>query len=244
MADNPKGPDNAATGGGSSQAPAPAPALGAESQILNRLEALGKKFEESDSRWTNLRSLHDRQMTELRQMLEARANAGQDAGSTDGDAASPERRGVDPYELAEMQERAIRDFKQDHPDWQTYWADIEAIGQDEAKSRPFVHLKRSRDGGYVPDYYASLAHIREHVELQRLRQAKANADPAAQAAQQNANQAKADAGAIGGSGASIPDDTFTSDAWKGLSYDEKVKKLVEMGMLEIDPRDPPGALRR
>ena len=160
-------------------------------------------------------------------------------------AAAPVATGrpIGARELAAQRDNAIIKFRMEHPDWNEYWKDIEAIGSDSAKARPFVRYTSDPETGeLIPDFYASLVDIRSHLELQRLRTAQAAANPANKQDAATRGQARADAGAIGGSAASIPSDAFGPDFQK-LSYNDKVKRLVELGVIEVDPRDPPEALR-
>lgn len=249
MADNPTGPANAPASGGSPNAASPAPAGGADfSKVMERLEALDKTLQTKAGQWDNLRSLHDKQMTELRQILQSGAtgktrDVEDDGSGNAAPAARPDApRSITARELATMRDNAILKFRLENPDWQEYWADIEAIGSDQAKSRRFVRYQTDPDTGeLVPDFYASLADIRDHVELQRGRAARSAADPASRQAAETKGQAKADASAIGGAPVNVPD--TTSADWKKLSYDEKVRKLAEAGVFAVDPTDPPGALR-
>ena len=249
MADNPTGPATATVSGGSptttgSPAPASDPSL---KDILATVKTLSETFAKKSGEWDNLRSLHDRQMTEIRQAMAgkgggaARQEADDDEATPAASAGAP--RPVSARELAAMRDNAIIKFRMEHPDWNEYWKDIEAIGSDSAKARPFVRYTSDPETGeLIPDFYASLVDIRSHLELQRLRTAQAAANPANKQDAATRGQARADAGAIGGSAASIPSDAFGPDFQK-LSYNDKVKRLVELGVIEVDPRDPPEALR-
>lgn len=203
---------------------------------MERLDALAKQQD-------NQRSLHDRQMTEIRQAMAASARPAsgmEDDGTDDEPQPKP---GLTPGRVAEMRDRAIVEFKVNHPDWKEYWQDIEAIGGDSSKAKRFLRYKSDPDtGDLVPDFSTSLTDIREHVEMQRLRKQLEDANPANQQAARATNQAKADASAIGGAAASIPDDAL--EAFKTLPYNEKVKKLAEWGVIDVDPADPPEAFRK
>jgi hypothetical protein len=247
MADNPGGvgPANAAGGGEQSGGSGSAPASLDPQKIMERLEALSKNVETFAKTQENLRSLHDRQMTELRQTMQAARQTRQDDGDdgddgTGGDAPKP---GLTTGQLTNLRDSAITKFKVDHKDWDSYWKDIEAVGSDPEKSRRFVRYKADPDTGeLVPDFYTSLVDIKEHIEMQRLRKQIEDSQSENQQAQDAANQARSDAGAIGGSPASIPAE-IAGDEFKKLPYNEKVRKLVKLGLIDFDPKDPPEALR-
>ena len=251
MAENANAPATASASGGTPGTPGSAtPAAGPSiNEVLATVKTLSESFTKKAGEWDNLRSLHDRQMTEIRQALAGKGNgAARQEDDDGGGGAAPASaaggpRAISARELAAMRDNAIMKFRMENPDWNEYWKDIEAIGSDTAKARPFVRYTSDPDtGDLIPDFYASLVDIRSHLELQRLRTAQAAANPANQQDALARGQARADAGAIGGSAASIPSDAFGPDFQK-LSYNEKVKKLVEMGVIEVDPRDPPEALR-
>jgi hypothetical protein len=148
-----------------------------------------------------------------------------------------------PGQIADMRDRAITSFKVDHPDWAEYWERIEVIGSDPKLAPKFLRYKSNPDtGDLVPDFYASLSDIREHVEMQDLRKQVSDANPANLQADKDTNQAKSDASAIGGAPASIPEDALAG--FKDLPYNEKVKKLVEWGVITPDANDLPEALRK
>lgn len=249
-ADKSKDPATATTSGGSSDSQSNAtgdaaskgtPVTG-EQKILERLEAMSKQHE-------NFRSLHDRQLTEIRQGMAAtgagkRGNSEDDLDPEDaGDTTSGGKRKLSAGDIATMRDNAITRFKVDHPDWKDYWTGIEEIGSSQAKAKRFVRYTPDPDtGDLVPDFYASLVDIREHLEVQTLRKKMEDASEAGQQANRDTNQAKADAAAIGGSPASIPEDALAE--FKTLSYADKVKKLAEWGVIDVDPRDPPEALRK
>lgn len=250
MADNPTGPATAPVSGGSpatagAAAPAAEPSL---KEVLESVKALRTGFESEKTARENLRSLHDRQMTELRNLVVGgkaggTARQGDEGGEPAAQPATGGARSISARELAMQRDNAILRFRQDHPDWQEYWADIETIGSDAAKSRRFVRYAVDPDSGELtPDFYSSLVDIREHLELQRHRAAKAATDPATQQANRNNAQARADAATIGGAAASIPTDALGPDFQK-LPYNEKIKRLYAAGLLDIDPNDPPEALR-
>jgi hypothetical protein len=250
MADNPNGPATAPASGGTpgttpSTAPAGEPSL---KEVMATVKTLTDAFTKKSGEWDNLRSLHDRQMTEIRNALSGKGGGGTRQEETDGgeSAAAPAPaagRPITARELGQMRDTAILKFRGEFPDWQEYWKDIEDIGSDAVKSRRFVRYTTDPETGeMLPDFHASLVDIREHLELQRTRAAKAAANPANQASEAAKNQARADAGAIGGSAASIPPDALGPD-FKKLPYNEKIKKLYELGLLDIDPSDPPEALR-
>ena len=249
MPENANAPGTATAGGGQpdkagSPAPASDPSL---KDILATVKTLSDNFAKKSGEWDNLRSLHDRQMTEIRQAMAGKGGGAARQESDDDEAAPATPAGaprpVSARELAAMRDNAIIKFRMEHPDWNEYWKDIEAIGSDGTKARPFVRYTSDPETGeLIPDFYASLVDIRSHLELQRLRTAQAAASPANKQDAATRGQARADAGAIGGSAASIPSDAFGPDFQK-LSYNDKVKRLVELGVIEVDPRDPPEALR-
>lgn len=249
MPDNANAPGTATAGGGSPEtagkgAPASEPSI---KDVLATVKTLTESFTKKASEWDNLRSLHDRQMTEIRQAIAGKGSGGTRQEDDDGGGAPAVPAGaprpISARELAAQRDNAIIKFRMEHPDWNEYWKDIETIGSDATKARPFVRYTTDPETGeLVPDFYASLVDIRSHLELQRLRTAQAAANPANKQAELVKGQARADAGAIGGSAASIPSDAFGPEFQK-LSYNEKVKKLVELGVIEVDPRDPPEALR-
>jgi hypothetical protein len=250
MPDNANAPGTATTSGGSSgttgsTTPAADPSL---KDILATVKTLTETFTKKSSEWDNLRSLHDRQMTEIRQAMAGKGGGGTRKEDDDGEGAAAAStaggpRPISARELAAQRDNAIIKFRMEHPDWNEYWKDIEAIGSDAAKARPFVrYMSDPETGELLPDFYASLVDIRSHLELQRLRTAQAEANPASKQAKLDKGQARADAGAIGGSAASIPSDALGPDYQK-LPYNEKVKRLVELGVIEVDPNDPPEALR-
>jgi hypothetical protein len=206
---------------------------------MKRLDDLVKTQE-------NQRSLHDRQMTDIRQAMttSARPDSGADEDAGDDGSGEPTpKRGMTPQEIGDMRDRAITEFKVNHPDWSKYWEKIEAIGSDPKLAPKFLRYKTNLDtGDLVPDFSASLSDIREHIEMQDLRKQVEDANPANQQAARDTNQARADASAIGGAPASIPEDALAS--FKTLPYNEKVKKLAEWGVIDVDPSDPPEALRK
>lgn len=219
-----------------------APAAGAidAGEIIKRLDALAKTQE-------NQRSLHDRQMTAIQQAINAArtrptGEVDEDGGEGDAGDAAP-KQGLTAGQIADMLARATTDFKVNHPDWTKYWPEIEAIGADPMKARNFLRYKADPDTGeLVQDFYASLVDIRGSIEMQRLRKQVEDANPANKDATGNTDQAKADASAIGGAPASIPQEVLGKD-YKNLTYNEKVKKLVELGLIDVDPKDLPEALR-
>jgi hypothetical protein len=244
MADTPTkdGPASATGGEGQSEKGGTAAPAGVTSeQILERLEALDKKQD-------NFRSLHDRQLDDIRRSMTASRSTGQDdyGDGDDGSGDAPARSArpkMTQRELLDMRDRSITKFKVDHPDWQEYWQDIEEIGGDTARSKRFVRYSSDPDTGeLIPDFYASLVDIREHVETQRLRKKLEDGTPENQQASEQANQARSDAAAIGGSPASLPKEVLGED-FKKLPYNEKIKKLAALGLLDYDPSDPPEALR-
>lgn len=214
--------------------------------ILASVKTLQETFTKKSSEWDNLRSLHDRQMTELRTSI-GKGNGRtrqEDEDDAPPAAAAGAPRPISAREIAAQRDNAIIKFRMEHPDWQEYWNDIEAIGSDGAKARPFVRYTNDPETGELtPDFYSSLVDIRNHLELQRLRTSKEAASPAGVASAINKGQAKADASAIGGSAASIPADAFGADYAK-LPYNDKVKRLYELGLLDVDPTDLPEALRK
>jgi len=240
VADNSNEPANAPVGGGSpdpNKAGAPAPASLDTDKIMKRLDDLVKTQD-------NQRSLHDRQMNEIRTAMQTSARPDSGADGDDGvdDSGDPAPKpGMTPGQIADMRDHAITDFKVNHPDWAKYWERIETIGSAK-DAQKFLRYKTNPDtGDLVPDFYASLSDIREHIEMQDLRKQVADADPANQQADKDTNQARADASAIGGAPASIPEDALVG--FKALSYNDKVKKLHEWGIFTMDPNDPPEALR-
>ena len=240
MADNSKEPVIAPVSGGSpepNKEGAPAPASLETDKIMKRLDDLVKTQE-------NQRSLHDRQMGEIQRVMQtgARPDGGAtEDGGDDGSGEPAPKPGMTPGQIADMRDRAITSFKVDHPDWAQYWERIEEIGSAK-EAHKFLRYKSDPDtGDLVPDFYASLSDIREHVEMQDLRKQVSDADPANLQAGKDTNQARSDASAIGGAPASIPEDAYK--AIKDLPYNEKIKKLVELGIIDIDPNDPPEALR-
>lgn len=247
MADNPNGPANAPASGGSPETKPAGSATGGDvdaKAILARLEALDKRFVSFDEQHKNLRSLHDRQMDELRAQLSAgrSGNARQDEGD-DTNAASADNRGQSGagFDIEREQDYAVTKFRVEFPDWQKYWDKISAIGGDRDRARPYVRYKKdSRTGELVPDFYQSLVDIRKDLELQALREANASAGAGGQAQTDFNAQAKADAGAIGGAAASIPDDVD----WNALSYDDKIKMLYKTNPELFDPNNLPEALRQ
>ena len=213
--------------------------------ILASVKTLQETFTKKSSEWDNLRSLHDRQMTELRTSIgKGNGRTSQEDDDPAPVAAAGSPRPISAREIAAQRDNAIIKFRMEHPDWQEYWNDIEAIGSDSAKARPFVRYTNDPDTGeLMPDFYSSLVDIRSHLELQRLRTSKEAASPAGAASAINKGKAKADASAIGGSAASIPSDALGADYAK-LSYNDKVKRLYELGLLDVDPADLPEALRK
>lgn len=246
--DNPTGPTAAPVSGGSpastgTTAPAGEPSL---KQVLESVKALSENFGKKSQEWDNLRSLHDRQMTQIRESLAGKGGSGRGQEADGGDEpAQPASGGrpISPRELAAQRDNAIIRFRMEHPDWNEYWKDIEAIGSDTTKARPFVRYAPDPETGeLVPDFYASLVDIRNYLELQRHRAKQSASDPASVQARENAGQARGDAGSIGGSAASIPTDVLGADYAK-LPYNEKVKRLYAAGLLDVDPNDLPEALR-
>jgi hypothetical protein len=249
MPDNANAPGTAPVSGGSpattgAAAPADAPSL---KQVLESVKALSETFSKKSQEWDNLRSLHDRQMTAITQQLSGKAGGRTRQEDEGGEAAAQPAAGggrtISARELAMQRDNAILRFRQETPDWQEYWQEIENIGSDAAKARPFVRYTTDPETGeLVPDFYASLVDIRNHLELQRHRAAKSGSDPASRQAAQNSSQARADAAAIGGAAASIPPDALGPDYQK-LPYNEKIKRLHAAGLLDVDPNDLPEALR-
>lgn len=248
MADNPNGPAPAPASGGTpgttgQPAPAAEPSL---KDVLATVRELTTTFTTKAKEWDNLRSMHDRQMTEIRSLIGGKGGngtTGQEPEEPSGSAAPASGRPITARDLEMQRDNAILKFRGDFPDWGEYWKDIEAIGSDAAKAKPFIRYKNDPDTGeLLPDFYSSLVDIRNSIELQRHRAARAAENPANKQANAVKGQARADAGAIGGSPASIPPDALGAD-FKALSYNDKIKKLYELGLLDVDPNDLPEALR-
>ena len=241
MADNANAPASAPVGGGSpepNKEGTPVPASLDTDKIMKRLDDLAKTQD-------NQRSMHDRQMTAIQTAMEASARPASGATEDDGDDGSGEaapKPGLTPRQIADMRDTAITSFKVNHPDWQKYWERIEEIGSAK-EAHKFLRYKSDPDtGDLVPDFYASLSDIREHIEMQDLRKQVDDANPANKQADNDTNQARSDANAIGGAPASIPEDALA--AFQALSYNDKVKKLAEIGAFTPDPNDLPEALRK
>jgi|SRR5712671_489381 len=259
MPDNPNGPGSAPA---SASSPTPgqgtAAATGAASpgspgatDPNARLEALIRSVDALTTNQQNLRSLHDRQMNDLRQLLTPRPGNGTVARQPDPDpshygpgngsaVAPPPDPGFarDPYE---EQDIALIKFRQLNSDWQDYWPEMEPILQDPVRAAPFaIYRLDARTGQSVVDYYRSVEYLKNMLERDRLRKQKTEFDAARSAGNANNAAARRDA-AISGQGASAPD---TGPDWAKLSHDEKLRKLYELQPDLFDENDLPAALRK
>ncbi len=251
MPDNANAPGSAPAGAGQPNAGQASPAGGAagsgtapaKDPLTARLESLANTVETIAKSQTELRSLHDRQMNELRSTLTATA-ARRPAARTatdiddddDGGAAGNGRGNVRDPEFE--QDVALIKFRQLNPDWADYWPEMEPILLDRTRAAPFAVYRGS---GQV-DFYRSIQAVRDHLELLKLRKSKTDFDASRTNADATRATLKRDA-AISGSGAAsiedIPD-------WSRLTPREKMRKAYELGFItdaEIDMENPPEALR-
>lgn len=254
MPDNPNGPGNAAASGSQPTGQA-APASGeagkgaapaGDSALTARLETLERTLAAERAERANLRSLHDRQMNDLRTQLglrnggESHAGAGRGTvagASADTDDDAPRgRRGVSDHIRQKM---ALIDFRQTNPDWADYWKDMQPILSDPTKAAPFAVMMVDPDSGEtVVDYDRSLVYLKTVIERDRLRAARAEIDQARASATENRGARRTDA-TISGQGATgegAPD-------FSKMSRKEKLEYLFKTQPDLFDPNDLPAELR-
>lgn len=233
MADNteqvPAGSAPQSAGSGATPAPSQA---GDKDISEQRLKDLESKLLETRKYADNLRALHDRQMNEIRQQLQSPRSNGQEGSMPTPTFAQPT---MNADMDAERQERAVIRFRQENPDWPDYWPKITEITSDPTKAAPYVYYKP--DG--TIDYFRSLKAVREDLELTELRARKAELDKA-QEEQESQRAALLRDATISGSSATSPQEI----EWGKLSTNEKTRKLVELGLVDYDPEDPPESMRK
>ena len=257
MPDNPNGPGSAATGAGQSSTGQTAPASGgagstapgAPLTLTAREEALIRAASEAAiapyrAEQANLRSLHDRQMNELRESVRSRSAAASGDGVSRGrmEASADPEPPISRSRLSSRQEQtvALIEFRQLHPDWADFWPEMEPIITDPVKAAPYAIVGTDPDTGepYV-DYRRSLEYIKTVLERDRLRKLKADFDQSRASGTATRDAARRDA-MISGQGATGGE----AVDWSKLSADEKVQKLYETAPELFDPNDLPSALRK
>lgn len=255
MPDNANAPGSAAGSASSSpngQAAAGSQASGAAPDGNEPMPAWAKTLlntvETYRGEQANLRSLHDRQMNELRAALTSPARragrvAASDAASGDdpnaggnGEVAARANGHRNPVLEEQM---ALIEFRQLNPDWQDYWADMAPILADSAKAAPFVII----DAEGMVDYRRSLALVKSTLELERLRKRQAEFDQSRATSNAGREAARRDATISGGgaTGAKTLPEIMAQVA--NLTGDERTRKLYEIAPELFDPDDLPSALR-
>lgn len=213
--------------------------------LAARLEAVERALKQRDDQILNLRSLHDRQMNELRASLRGRpASAG--AGRTrdvaptaetepdDTYYEAPASRGTEAVDPALEQDIALIKFRQLHPDWNEYWNDMAPVLSDPTKAAPFAIIGAN---GRV-DYYRSIVYLKDTLERDRLRKMKAEFDQARATAGDTRAALKTDA-VISGQGAA----TVETPDFSKMDQKEKMQWLYKNMPELFDPDDLPSSLR-
>lgn len=237
MADTVETPASATQSVGSVTGGTPAADKGeaAPSELETRMATLTEQNEKILKQMGEQRSFHDRQMTEMRAVV----NASRSAPETTVDEGTEQTQQQPKLSAREVQrdiDMALMKIRQSDPTWGEYEADVFAITADGAKAAPFKIV----DAQGNVDFHASLLRIKEHIEALRTRasvqeaaDAKTKADATRVAARGQAH--------ISGGGAAMPVD---NKAFESMNYKEKLKFLKDNAPELFDERDLPESLRK
>lgn len=188
----------------------------------------------------NLRSLHDRQMQELRQtVLLPRPTNGGDATRATADPAYGPTAGAPPpapsmRDQYMEQDLALIKFRQLHPDWADYWQEMEPILNDRDKAAPFAIYRPDTS----IDYYRSIEYLKHSIERSRLLKRQQEFEQSRANAEANRETTRRDA-VVSGQSAS----TVDMAEWSKLSRKEKMQRLYKERPDLFDPEDLPEDLR-